>query len=193
MKQIITVLLAYLLLLTVGVSAQTFSPEIYINNLNDPARVLKSHISADSLVLKTVSEEVEASDSELPQLISLMYRTVIDSMSRGVGIAAPQIGINKRVILVQRFDKDDKPFEAYLNPTIIQFSKLTALRTEGCLSIDDCRAEVERPYAILISYLTVDGIERVEMVEDFTARIFQHEIDHLNGILFTDLVKIDNK
>jgi peptide deformylase len=193
MKQIFTLLVAFLLLQTTGANGQTFLPESYINRLNDPARVFKSHISADSMVLKSVSVEVNASDPELSHLISLMYRTVTDSLSRGVGIAAPQIGINKRVILVQRLDKEEKPFEAYLNPKIIQFSKLMALRSEGCLSIDDCRAEVERSYAILISYITVSGEERIEMVEDFTARIFQHEIDHLDGILFVERIKMNNR
>jgi peptide deformylase len=117
-----------------------------------------------------------------------MYKTVTDSLSLGVGIAAPQVGVNKRVILVQRFDKAGEPFEAYLNPTIIQYTALQETRREGCLSVDNFRCEVERSYAILISSFSVDGIFRIEMVEGFTARIFQHEIDHLDGILFTERV-----
>jgi peptide deformylase len=117
-----------------------------------------------------------------------MYMTVTDSMSRGVGIAAPQIGINKRVILVQCFDKENQPFEAYINPAIIKYSELKARRIEGCLSVDDYRSEVERSYAILLSYFTVEGEYKLEMVEDFVARIFQHEIDHLDGILFTQRI-----
>jgi peptide deformylase len=115
-----------------------------------------------------------------------MFRTVTDSLSRGVGIAAPQIGVNKRVIIVKRFDKLNEPFEAYINPKILQFSMLQATREEGCLSVDGIRCEVERPYAILVSYTTVWGESKTEMVEDYTARIFQHEIDHLDGILFTE-------
>jgi peptide deformylase len=108
-------------------------------------------------------------------------------MSLGVGIAAPQVGILKDIIWVQRFDKEDLPFEVYLNPKIIQYSKKTQTRKEGCLSIPN-RSETlnSRAYAILISYDTIENTQVVEMVEDFTAVIFQHEIDHLNGILYLD-------
>jgi peptide deformylase len=186
MKQLFTVLIVLGVTFNQQLSAQLFSPADYIEEISMPVRVFKSHIPNDSIILNSISVPVSPSDANLKLLISKMYKTVTDSLSRGVGIAAPQIGINKRVILVQRFDKPNEPFEAYINPSIIQRSDLMALRTEGCLSVDDYRCEVERSYAILINYFTVDGIFNTEMVEDFTARIFQHEIDHLDGILFPE-------
>lgn len=185
MKQVFTVFLLAAILFSNESKAQEFFPRNYIDTNANKARVLKWNIEADSLILHTISTPVLSNDSTVNDLISLMYMTVRDSSSMGVGIAAPQIGVNKRLVLVQRFDKENEPFEAYINPTIIKRSELKAIRAEGCLSIDDCRAEVERSYAILISYFTVDGDYEMEMVEDFVARIFQHEIDHLDGILFT--------
>lgn len=182
----ICIILVFVHALFARVNAQSFEPDNYLKNVQNPNRIFKSHIPTDSLILQRVSDPVELSDSSLSTLIARMYRTVTDSLSRGVGIAAPQLGVSKRVILVERLDKSVQTFEAYLNPCIIQYTKLKDLRTEGCLSIDSFRCEVERPYAILLTYFTVYGEFRIEMVEGFTARIFQHEIDHLNGILFTE-------
>ncbi len=186
--------LLFVLFLLVGSSSfsQHFSPQNFLLNDVSESRVTKSHIPADSIILSSVSQQVDLEDETLPWLISTMYRTVTDSLSRGVGIAAPQVGVNKRVILVQRFDKSNEPFEAYINPTIAQYSILKENRKEGCLSVDGIRCEVQRPYAILVSYFTVEGVYRIEMIEGFTARIFQHEIDHLNGILFTQRAEKGN-
>ena len=166
--------------------AQLFEPDGYLLGVDTPLRVTKSHIVNDSLILNAISVPVDLFDNELKLLISSMYRTVTDSMSLGVGIAAPQVGVNKRVILVKRVDRINQPFDAYLNPAIIQYSDLKESRSEGCLSVDNFRCEVERSYAILVTYFTVYGDYRIEMVEGYTARIFQHEIDHLDGILFTE-------
>ena len=190
MKQLFTIILIWGILFTGAVNAQTFVPTDYLDYSIDAVRVYKSHIPSDSIVLHSVSVPVKHDDPGLRTLISMMYKTVTDSLSRGVGIAAPQIGINKRVVLVQRFDKPNEPFEAYINPTIIKYSNLKAMRAEGCLSIDDIRSDVERSYAIFLSYFSIDGEFKMEMVEDFVARIFQHEIDHLDGILFTERLEI---
>jgi peptide deformylase len=190
MKQTITVLIGTLMLLSSNAIGQIFSPSQYLKSEIELSRVFKNHVTTDLTVLKSNSEEVDPTDSSLRDLVSSMFKTVTDSLSKGVGIAAPQIGINKRVILVQRFDKIDEPFEAYFNPKILQYSKLTALRAEGCLSIDGIREIVERSYAILVEYYTVEGEYKFELVEDFVARIFQHEIDHLDGILFTERVEL---
>ena len=96
-------------------------------------------------------------------------------------------GILKNIIWVQRFDKEKFPFEVYLNPKILQYSKKKQPCPEGCLSIPDKRGTTQnRAYAILIDYDKMDGTHVTEMVEDFTAVVFQHEIDHLNGIMFID-------
>ena len=144
---------------------------------------------SDSLLLRKKSKDVipNPNDKVLQHFTNRLYKTVTDSMSLGVGIAAPQVGILSNIIWVQRFDKPDFPFEVYLNPKILQYSKKKQPCPEGCLSIPDKRGTTQnRAYAILLDYDKMDGSHVTEMVEDFTAVIFQHEIDHLNGILFID-------
>lgn len=154
-----------------------------------PLRVFKITKESDSILLRTKSTIVNAdpNDPVLQIFVKRLYQTVRDSMSLGVGIAAPQVGILKNIIWVQRFDKENLPFEVYLNPKIIQYSNKKQTFREGCLSIPD-RIEIlnSRAFTILIEYDKMDASHVVEMVEDFTAVIFQHEIDHLNGILYLD-------
>jgi peptide deformylase len=116
-----------------------------------------------------------------------MFNTVTSPKNLGVGIAAPQVGILKNVILVQRYDLKKFPIEAYINPKITKFSKLKQPCLEGCLSIPNRMDTTRnRAYAILLEYENIKGEHKTEMIEDFTAVIFQHEIDHLNGILYLD-------
>ncbi len=154
-----------------------------------PMRVFKINNYSDSLLLRKKSRDVyvNPNDPVLRRFINRLYATVQDSMSMGVGIAAPQVGILKNIIWVQRFDKEGFPFEVYLNPRILTYSKLKQECREGCLSIPD-RSDTTRTrsYAIMIDYDKMDGSHSTEMIEDFTAVIFQHEIDHLNGILYLD-------
>lgn len=137
-------------------------------------------------VLKKPSEDIKFDDPLLDKLAARMLLTVKDPQHTGVGIAGPQVGINKNVIWVQRFDKKDEPFEFYLNPKIIWRSKLTRQGAEGCLSIPDLRQDVKRSYAIKLQHIDRHGNVKEELIEGFTAVIFQHEVDHLYGILFPD-------
>lgn len=187
---------------TLRTSTQSQTPEslfsegdialIMSTDSKSPMRVFKTNSYSDSLLLRSQSADVtsDTSDIYLNTLIKRMYITVNDTASMGVGIAAPQVGVLKRVIWVQRFDKPGEPFEAYLNPKIVQYSQLKQERREGCLSVPDRRGDPKsRSYAILLEYNRPDMSFHREMVEGFTAIIFQHEIDHLNGILFTDYLK----
>ncbi len=154
-----------------------------------PMRVWKITSKADSILLRESSERVipNPNDPILDHFVKRLLVTVRDSMSLGVGIAAPQVGILKNIIWVQRFDKEGFPFEVYLNPVIKKYTDKKQDCPEGCLSIPDRRGTTtNRAYAILLEYDRMDGTHQVEMIEDFTAVIFQHEIDHLNGILFLD-------
>ena len=156
---------------------------------DQPMRILQINVPADSILLRKKSSQVipDLNDKSLQLMTERLLTTVRDSMSLGVGIAAPQVGILKNIIWVQRFDKPEFPFEVYLNPIIKQYSTKKQPCMEGCLSIPDKRAETQnRAYAILLEYDKMDGTHIIEMVEDFTAVIFQHEIDHLHGIMFTD-------
>ena len=143
----------------------------------------------DSLVLRERSRPVQNPQNKHIRLLEQrMLTTVMHPNSLGVGIAAPQVGISRQMILVQRFDKEGEPFETYYNPLILSGSEETVTRHEGCLSIPGWRGPVERPDVIQIKYINHTGKEVMETVQGFTARIFQHEIDHLNGIFYTDLV-----
>jgi len=151
-----------------------------------PMRVLQTTNNDDLKILQSVSAAVDIKDESVYLLAQRMLATVKDTASPGVGIAAPQVGINRNIIWVQRFDKVGEPFEVYLNPKITWRSALLRKGAEGCLSIPDLRGDVLRNYTIRITYYDLEGKHHDEMVEGFTAVIFQHETDHLVGILFTD-------
>ena len=137
-------------------------------------------------VLKATSQDIKIDDPLLETLEKRMLATVQAPEHAGVGIAAPQVGINKNLIWVQRFDKVGEPFEFFINPKIIWRSKLTRLGAEGCLSIPERRENVDRSYAIRLQYWDKNGNIIEENIEGFTAVIFQHEVDHLYGILYPD-------
>ncbi len=155
----------------------------------EPMRVYKITNTSDSLLLRKKSAHIKPNPDDiiLQNFVKRLYATVRDSMSMGVGIAAPQVGILKNIIWVQRLDKENLPFEVYLNPKITKYSKETQTVREGCLSIPD-RSETlsSRSKEILIEYDTMEGVHQSETIEGFTSVIFQHEIDHLNGILYLD-------
>ena len=115
-----------------------------------------------------------------------MLATVCDTTDRGVGIAAPQVGVSRRLIAVQRFDKPGEPFEFYLNPEIVESSAETAPGREGCLSIPGLAGTVVRAQRIVLRYRDERFAEKTETIDGFTAVIFQHETDHLDGSLYTD-------
>lgn len=159
-----------------------------------PMRVFKINNKKDSLLLRLKSGYIKPNDKDLvlQQFIKRLYITVRDSISMGVGIAAPQVGILKNIIWVQRFDKNNSPFEVYLNPKIVSFSNKKQTLKEGCLSIPN-RTETlhNRSYSITIEYDTIEATHKTETITGFTSVIFQHEIDHLNGILYLDHLKND--
>ncbi len=162
---------------------------IYTGTTDEPMRIWLITNPEDSILLRTKSTNFElpkdAKDAEF--LASRMLATVTDSASLGVGIAAPQVGVLKNLILVQRFDLVDEPIVAYYNPKITSYSKLKQPCLEGCLSIPNKMDTTRnRAYAIILEHELLNGEHKQELVEDFTAVIFQHEIDHLNGILFLD-------
>lgn len=144
---------------------------------------------SDSLFLR---ENCRIVDKEVIGSVCIEYfrsrllATVKDTLNPGVGIAAPQVGVGLRMIYVQRFDKENEPFEVYYNPEINVYSDSTQTGTEGCLSIPGYRGEVERSHSIELSYLDSLGNEQHEKINNFTAVIFQHEIDHINGMLYYD-------
>jgi peptide deformylase len=139
-------------------------------------------------VLLAQSQDISPKDKTLPILVERM-RLALAATEGGVGIAAPQVGVNRRVVLVQRFDKTDYPVEYFINPKILWRSELLNKGPEGDLSIDKFREPFYRSYSIRLEYYDLQNKKHDEMVEGFTAVIFQHEIDHLSGILISDKFK----
>lgn len=153
-------------------------------------RVLLVTSREDSLLLRKHCTDLTAKDlqSEVyDRLARRMVATVTDSTQDGVGLAAPQVGLNRRVVAVMRFDKPGYPFEVYPNIYIEYYSEETQTGPEGCLSIPGPAEEVERSQQIVIRYTDPATLSAVrDTVDGYTAVIFQHEVDHLEGILFTD-------
>ncbi len=171
-------------------SAQTsFSKqEIALINNGDVKTALPIYNISDNhekSVLLAKSQEVKPKNKYTKILVERM-KLALQSTGGGVGIAAPQVGINRNIIWVQRFDKAGNPLEYFINPKITWKSALQNLGPEGDLSIDVFRENFYRSKVIQLEYYTTDGKKHSEMVEGFTAVIFQHEIDHLSGILISD-------
>ena len=137
-------------------------------------------------ILRGKSLPVHPADPLLGHLESRMRATLAGA--QGVGIAAPQVGIGRRVILVQRKDMEpEQPVLLYLNPRITETSDARLLDWEGCLSIPAGFGKVYRAASIVVEHASAGGDVVSEYVSGYTARIFQHEIDHLDGVLFIDV------
>ena len=135
--------------------------------------------------LQAVSLDVEAVTDEIRQLADDMA----DSMyaAEGIGLAAIQIGVAKRILLIDLDQKEGKKNPvAYINPKIVWASDETAVFEEGCLSVPEIWDDVERPARIRCEYLDRDGKAQVLEADGLLATCLQHEMDHLNGVLFID-------
>lgn len=138
-------------------------------------------------ILKKKAEKVEAVDDSLRKLLDDMLETMY--AENGCGLAAPQIGLSKRIVVIDIAHEDEEPQPLYMvNPEIVWSSDEKEISEEGCLSVPGQRAEVERPDAVRIKYLDYDGKEQELLAEDFLAVAAQHEIDHLDGILYIDRI-----
>ncbi|AYZ11347.1 peptide deformylase [Chryseobacterium arthrosphaerae] len=182
--------LSALLILVMGfVHAQKLTAnERSIINQGDVNTALPIYQTTDSHQHKTLlslSTEADPLDPNTAVLVKRMKESLL-STDGGVGIAAPQVGINRRIIWVQRFDKEGTPLEYFINPVIVWKSDLQNLGPEGDLSIPDFRDQFYRSKVIQLEYVDLKGQKYSEIVEGFTAVIFQHEIDHLFGILISD-------
>lgn len=161
-----------------------------INSEDSVLYVLVVGNKEDSLILRNSSRdftEDELNSEYLQKLATKMITTVQDPSQDGVGIAAPQVGLNIRMIAVMRFDKENHPFEAYANPYILRYEGNVVEGPEGCLSVPGYRGIVPRRDTVVMQYFDVQKKENViDTVAGFSAIIFQHETDHLDGILYTD-------
>jgi peptide deformylase len=153
---------------------------------------LRTIVTLPDPVLRRKAHAVETFDKNLKTLIEDMVETMREAP--GVGLAAPQIGLSERLIVVEYYEHDEdeeneeapKKVWAVLNPEIIKASEEKVMGVEGCLSIPGLLGEVERHAAIQVKGLNKHGKPIKIKAEGWLARIFQHEIDHLNGVLFPD-------
>jgi peptide deformylase len=153
---------------------------------------LRKIVTLPDTVLRRKAHAVTKFDKNLHTLIDDMVETMREAP--GVGLAAPQIGLADRIIVIEYFEheedeeKEDAPKKvwAVLNPEIIKASEEKLLGVEGCHSIPGLVGEVERHAAVQVKGLNRHGKPMKIKAEGWLARIFQHEIDHLNGVLFTD-------
>ena len=136
-------------------------------------------------VLKQVSVNVDVVDDDLRALMDDMLETMYDAP--GIGLAAIQIGVPKRVIVMDLARPEEEPQPRYyVNPEILWASEETAPYEEGCLSVPEIFDEVERPARVKLRYLNYQGEQIEEDAEGLFAVCIQHEMDHLNGVLFID-------
>jgi len=138
-------------------------------------------------VLRTEAEDVKAFDDDLRALVRDMFETMYHA--EGIGLAAPQIGLSKRLIVVdlRREDEDDEPL-ALVNPRLSWESRETDKLPEGCLSIPGLEEVVERSVRVVVEAHDPEGNPVTVEAEDLLARALQHEIDHVDGVLFLDRV-----
>lgn len=142
--------------------------------------------------LRTIAKPVEVVDDAVRQLIDDMFETMYDAP--GIGLAAIQVGVPKRVLVIDLQEPESEEEGApavrrpmvFINPQILKGSDDLSVYNEGCLSVPDQFAEVERPAAIRASWMDREGRIHEEQLEGLLATCLQHEMDHLEGILFID-------
>ncbi|MBT8423377.1 MAG: peptide deformylase [Silicimonas sp.] len=139
--------------------------------------------------LKTVADPVSEVDDELRQLADDMLQTMYEAP--GIGLAAPQVGVLKRLLVMDCIKDEDQPAKpmVLLNPEVTWSSDDTNIYEEGCLSIPDQYADVERPAEVKVRWMSLDGTDEEQHFDGLWATCVQHEIDHLNGKLFIDYLK----
>jgi len=136
-------------------------------------------------VLRQLSQPVETVSAEIRHLADDMLDTMYDAP--GIGLAAIQIGIPRQMLVIDvAKDGEEKQPLVFINPKILTTSDERSVYEEGCLSIPDYYAEVERPATITVEYIDLDGKKLTAKADGLLATCLQHEIDHLNGVLFID-------
>ncbi len=137
--------------------------------------------------LKTTTKPVENIDGEIKKIINDMSETMY--AAPGAGLAATQVGIDKRIIVYDGFPGEEKQtLKVMINPIILESSGTQLSENEGCLSVLDYTADVKRASHVLVEALDRDGNPLKFEAEGYLAIVLQHEIDHLNGILFIDRI-----
>ena len=142
-------------------------------------------ITVPDPLLRTASTPVEQVDDQLRRLIDDMFETMYDAP--GIGLAAIQVAVPKRLLIADVAREDEEPQRrVFVNPEIVWTSQERSVYNEGCLSIPEQYAEVERPARCRVAYIDYDGQQQEDELDGLLATCVQHEIDHLDGTLFVD-------
>jgi len=149
------------------------------------AMTIKPLIILPDPVLRQVSKPVERVDEGVKKFAGDLLETMYDAP--GIGLAAIQVGEPRRMLVID-LSKEGEPKapQIFINPEIVSRSDERSIYEEGCLSIPDYYAEVERPAQVKVKYVDLDGKQKEVEAEGLLATCLQHEIDHLNGVLFID-------
>jgi len=146
---------------------------------------LRPILTAPDPRLQAVSTDVVNVDAEIRKLVDDMAESMYEAS--GIGLAAVQVGVPKRVIVIDLDQKEGKKNpRAFINPKILWASEETAVFEEGCLSVPEIWDDVERPARIKAEYLDRDGVKQTLEADGMLATCLQHEMDHLDGVLFID-------
>ena len=147
--------------------------------------MLRKILTEPDPILRKKCEPLEKVDTETKKLMDDMLETMY--AAPGIGLAAVQVGILKRLVVIDISKAEEKKKPIFLiNPQIIRQSKKTSVYEEGCLSLPGQFAEIERPAECTLKYIDYNGKEKELKAEGLLATCVQHEVDHLNGILFID-------
>ncbi len=158
-----------------------------IDNKAKPSMSLRPIVLLPDPILRQVSKPVDMIDASLKQLVTDMFETMYDAP--GVGLAAIQVGIPLRIVVLDVAEKDaEKQPIAMINPTIVKLSDEKRIYEEGCLSLPDVHIEIERPALVTVTYQDIDGKTHEREVDGLLATAVQHEVDHLDGRLIVDFL-----
>lgn len=137
--------------------------------------------------LRLVSEPVQDIDGDIISLVEGMFEVMYKSS--GFGLAGIQVGVAKRVVVMDLARREGESFpQVFINPEIIHFGEEVTSFNEGCLSLPNLYIDVDRPETIQIKYMDLEGKQHIHEANELLARCFQHEVDHLNGLLIFDRV-----
>lgn len=153
----------------------------------DPARL---HIlNFPHPVLRQKARPVERFDDDLRRLAERMFDLMHEA--EGIGLAAPQVGVSLRLFVVDAHH--DEPPMVYINPELSEYADEFALSEEGCLSLPGIRGEIRRPMGVTIHAQDLSGKSFTRRADDLTARVWQHEFDHLNGVMIIDKMNMRDR
>lgn len=153
--------------------------------------MIKKILQLGSEELEKESLLVDPKSKEVKELVQDLLDTLNDDPDRSAGLSAPQIGVNKRVVICRRLDKEDRDeddpiWEVMINPEIISESEKQSTSWEGCLSIrdGDLFGKVTRPERVTVEFIDQDGNKKKLKAKGYFSHVVQHELDHLDGVLF---------